>query len=130
MARFILIVGTLLLAAVAHGQTGVDWSKAEPVNIVMIDDRFIPDRLNLRHGVAYELHMENHGKDLHEFTAPEFLADSIVRDTGLLSNGGKEVVVQPGWAIDLFLVPVAAGTFPLTCADHDWDGMTGEIVVE
>ena len=62
----------------------------------MVDDRFEPDHLSFRHGVPYRLHMENHGKDLHEFTAPEFLADAIVRDPRVLANGGKEVVVQPG----------------------------------
>ena len=96
----------------------------------MVDDRFMPDRLNLRHGVPYQLHLENHGKDLHEFTAPEFFADAVVRDPALLANGGKEVVVQPGQGIVLYLMPHAAGTFRLICADHDWDGMVGEIVVE
>ena len=48
---------------------------------------FIPDRLTFRHGMPYQLHLENHGKDLHEFTAPEFLAAVIVRNPATLSNG-------------------------------------------
>ncbi len=96
----------------------------------MVDDRFVPDRLGFRHGVPYRLHLENHGKDLHEFTAPEFLANSVVRDRGLLANGGLEVVVQPGQTADVYLMPVKAGRFRLYCADHDWDGMVGEIDVE
>jgi plastocyanin len=74
--------------------------------------------------------LENRGKDLHEFTAPEFLADALVRDPGALANAGQEVVVQPGRVVDVYLVPMRAGTFRLTCADHDWDGMVGEIIVE
>jgi uncharacterized cupredoxin-like copper-binding protein len=129
MARPVLIVGALLLAVVARAQPGVDWSKAEPVNVMLVDNMFVPDRLTLRHGVPYALHLENHGKNLHEFTAPEFFADAIVRDPGLLANEGKEVVVQPGRAIVVYLLPVKQGTFQLICADHDWDGMVGEIVV-
>jgi uncharacterized cupredoxin-like copper-binding protein len=120
----------LVFARVAHAQPAVDWSKSEIFNLLMVDDRFVPDRLSFRHGVPYRLHMENHGKDLHEFTAPEFLADTVVRDPGVLANGGKEVVVQPSTAVDVFLLPVKAGTFRLYCADHDWDGMVGEIVVQ
>jgi uncharacterized cupredoxin-like copper-binding protein len=125
-----LIAGALLLVAGAQAQPGVDWSKSESVSVVMVDDRFMPDRLTLRHGVAYALHLENHGKDLHEFTAPEFFADAVVGDPAVLANAGKEVVVQPGQGVIVYLMPIAAGKFPLTCADHDWDGMVGEIVVD
>ena len=64
----------------------------------MVDNRFVPDRLTFKHGVPYQLHLENHGNDLHEFTAPEFFADAIVRDPSVLANGGKEVVVRAGLA--------------------------------
>ena len=47
-----------------------------------------------------------------------------------MTSSWQEVVVQPGQAVDVYLVPMRAGTFRLTCADHDWDGMVGEIVVE
>ena len=100
------------------------------MNVMLIDDRFVPDHLTFSHGVPYRLHLENHGKDLHEFTAPEFFAASIVRDQGLLANGGKEIVVQPGATADVDLEPLKPGTYDLVCADHDWDGMTGEITVK
>lgn len=130
MTRSILIAGALLLATVAHAQPAVDWDNAESVSLLMVDNRFVPDRLNLRHGVPYQVHLENHSADLHEFTAPEFLADAIVRNPELLANEGKEVVLRPGWAVDLYLMPIGPGTFRMICADHDWDGMVGEIVVE
>lgn len=130
MARFLVAVTVLLSAATAYAQPEVDWSKAEPISLLMVDDRFVPDRLTFRHGLPYQLHLENHGKDLHEFTAPEFLADAVVRDPRVLANDGKEVVVQPGQVVTVYLVPMRAGTFRLFCADHDWDGMVGEIVVE
>jgi len=100
------------------------------INVLLLDDKFVPDHLQLRHGVPYQLHMENRGRDLHEFTAPVFLTNSIVRDPNRMANGGREVVVQPGHAVDVYLMPTKQGTFRLVCADHDWDGMVGEIVVE
>lgn len=120
-----MIALLLLLAA-----SSVDWSHAQPMNVELVDNRFVPDHLTFRHGVAYRLHLENHGKEMHEFTAPEFFAASVVRDPGALANDGKEVVVQPGATADIYLEPLKAGTYSLICADHDWDGMVGQIMVQ
>jgi uncharacterized cupredoxin-like copper-binding protein len=133
--RVCIIAASILLLSGRHpvaqsAVAGVDWSHARPVNVLMVDDKFIPDRLTFRHGMPYQLHLENHGKDLHEFTAPEFLAAAIVRNPATLSNGGQEIVLQPGTSVDVDLVPIRPGAYRLTCADHDWDGMTGEITVE
>jgi uncharacterized cupredoxin-like copper-binding protein len=125
-----VVLGALLLAGSVHARGDAGWSTATPVDLLMVDDRFVPDRLKLRQGVAYQIHMENHGRDLHEFTAPEFLATAEIHNRGVLANEGKEVVVQPGQAVDLYLMPLKTGTFRLICADHDWDGMIGEIVVQ
>ncbi len=124
--RALLFAVPLLLAA----SPAVDWSHAQPMTVVMVDDVFQPDHLTFQHGTPYRLHLENHGKNLHEFTAPEFLAASIVRDPGQLANGGKEIVLQPGTSADVDLEPLKPGTYHLICADHDWDGMVGDIVVK
>jgi uncharacterized cupredoxin-like copper-binding protein len=124
------IAATLMVLATAQAQPAIDWSSSEPISVVMVDDNFVPERLTLQHGTAYALYLENRGTDLHEFTAPEFFADTVLRDPDLLANGGAEVVLQPGQGVVIYLMPVAAGTFRLTCADHDWDGMVGEIAVE
>jgi uncharacterized cupredoxin-like copper-binding protein len=130
MARWLPVVAAAVLAVTARAQPNVDWSKAETVSVLLVDNSFVPDALSFRHGVTYRLHLENHGKELHEFTAPEFLADSVVGNPDVLANGGKEVVVQPGQWVDVFLMPLQVGTFKLICADHDWDGMVGEITVK
>jgi uncharacterized cupredoxin-like copper-binding protein len=108
----------------------VDWSHVRPMNVVMVDSKFVPDRLTFHHGTAYRLHLENQGKDMHEFTAPAFLAAAIVRNPALLANGGEEFVLQPGTSVDTDLVPLKPGRYPLTCADHDWANMVGEITVD
>jgi uncharacterized cupredoxin-like copper-binding protein len=122
-----LLPAVLLLVAAAPD---VDWSKARPMAVVMVDDRFQPDHLTFEHGLPYRLHLDNRGKDLHEFTAPEFFAAARVRDPEQLSNEGEEVVVQPGASTDVYLEPLKPGTYRLTCADHDWDGMVGDITVK
>jgi uncharacterized cupredoxin-like copper-binding protein len=99
------------------------------MTVVMVDDRFIPDRIEFRAGVTYRLRLENHGKDMHEFTAPEFFNASRIANRRLLANGGKEMMVQPHETKQIELTPMKAGEYKLICADHDWDGMVGTIVV-
>jgi uncharacterized cupredoxin-like copper-binding protein len=106
------------------------WTKAEPMTVVMVDDRFEPDHLTFHAGKAYALTLENRGKDMHEFTAPEFLKAATVQDSKMLANGGTDVVVQPGKTVRIMLIAPPRGHYELTCADHDWDGMVGTISVD
>jgi uncharacterized cupredoxin-like copper-binding protein len=107
-------------------------ANAEPttVNVAMIDYKFQPDHLVLQHGVPYRLHLENHGKETHEFTAPVFFAASKIDNPDVLNRERSEVVMQPGDVKDLFVTPGPPGNYDLRCADHDWDGMTGGITVQ
>ena len=102
----------------------------QTVTVELVDDRFVPDHLTFHHGVAYRLHLENRGKDMHEFTAPEFFKAIKVGNPDALVPDGHEAVVAPGKSRDIDFVPVRTGHFPLTCADHDWDGMVGTIDVD
>jgi uncharacterized cupredoxin-like copper-binding protein len=106
------------------------WSHATPLTVVMADNAFQPDHLTLAAGQAYRLRLENHGKNLHEFSAPDFFKAATVRDKRQLANSGTEVVVQPGQATTILLIAPHGGNYKLTCADHDWDGMVGQISVE
>jgi uncharacterized cupredoxin-like copper-binding protein len=115
----------------AHRATAAtDWSKAQTVSVELVDYRFIPDRLVFRQGVAYRLHLENEGHELHEFTAPEFLKAVEIGNPEVVGSYGAEIVLQPGDKKDLLFLARAPGTYKLTCSDHDWEGMVGEIVVE
>jgi uncharacterized cupredoxin-like copper-binding protein len=118
----------LLLGVPSHAAD--PWSDARPITVVMVDNRFEPDHLTLKQGQAYELRLENHGKDMHEFTAPAFLKAATIKDKRLLANGGTDVVVQSGKSVQIFLIAPARGHYDLTCADHDWDGMVGSITVD
>lgn len=103
----------------------------EPVriNVTMADYQFSPDHLTFDHAVHYRLHLENRGKETHEFTAPTFFGAAKLDNPGALNREHTEVVVQPGESTDIFLTPGAPGTYDLRCGDHDWAGMIGGITV-
>ena len=103
---------------------------AEPLTVVMRDNRFEPNRIVLHAGQTYALHLENQGKELHEFTAPAFLKAATIPDKHLLSNAGTDIVVPAGKSVTIDLTAPGKGHYDLSCADHDWDGMAGSIVVE
>lgn len=108
----------------------LDWSKAETITIRMEEYRFVPDHLTLRRGIPYRLHLTNDGKEMHEFTAPEFFKAILVKNPIVLAPYGNQIVLQPHEDKDLFFVVQGLGIFAPTCADHDWAGMKATIIVE
>jgi uncharacterized cupredoxin-like copper-binding protein len=125
MARAFCVLGILLAASLAAAQP-----KPVMIQVLMVDYRFDPDHLTFEHDVHYQLHLENHGKETHEFTAPTFLATATIDNPDVLNREHTEVLVDPGESKDLFLTPHRPGTYDLRCADHDWNGMVGGITVK
>lgn len=125
-----MILGSHAHHLPAASAAKVDWSHAQFVTVQLVDDRFIPDVLRFRHGVPYHLHLENNGTSMHEFTAPEFFGAINVKSGDVLEPDHNELLLQPNEQKDLYFVAPGPGHYGLTCADHDWDGMTGEIIVE
>jgi uncharacterized cupredoxin-like copper-binding protein len=99
------------------------------IELGMTEYHFIPDHLTLRQGAPYRLVLDNRGAEVHEFTAPALIAASTIENPGILDASGKAVVVKPGERRALRFIAPAAGRYPFICADHDWAGMTGEIIV-
>jgi uncharacterized cupredoxin-like copper-binding protein len=130
--------GSLMALLALHCSVGVstlpvaaaDRSVPEDVTLVLSEYRFSPNHLVFRHGVPYRLLLENRGRELHEFTAPAFFQAITLEAPESLAPGGSEVVLGPGELKALVFMAAAAGRYPLSCADHDWAGMTGDIVVE
>ena len=83
--RRILLAGLLGPMIVSAGPAD-PWSSAQKLVVVLADNRFEPDHLTFRAGQAYELRLENHGKELHEFTARTFLKAATVRDQTLAAD--------------------------------------------
>jgi uncharacterized cupredoxin-like copper-binding protein len=134
----IAAIGAGCMVAISVPATGsrqniaaaADWSTAQPVNVVMTEYRFEPSALRFLRGVPYRLHLENHGAELHEFTAPAFFHAVELGNPGVLIREGREVELQPGEQKDVYLIPRHAGRYNLICADHDYYGMVGEITIE
>jgi uncharacterized cupredoxin-like copper-binding protein len=120
----------LTLAIPALGQAANPPPPAETLTVVMVDNRFQPDHLTFHAGQPYTLRLENHGKEMHEFTAQTFLKAATIADKSKMANGGTDVVIQPGSTVSIALVAPAKGHYDLICADHDWDGMIGGITVD
>src|SRR3974377_1731140 len=91
------------------------------------DYLFSADHLSLDHGVHYRLHLENRGKELHEFTAPTFFAAAKLDNPEALNREHTEVVVHPGQSKDIFFTPGAPGTYDLRSGAHDCGGMVSAI---
>jgi uncharacterized cupredoxin-like copper-binding protein len=123
-----IVLGSCLLALPAAAAT--DWSKAKTVTVVTSEYRFTPNKLVFQQGVVYRLHIENSGKELHEFTAPEFFKAVELRDAAPLNADKVEIEIHPGESKDLFFLAHQAGRYKLRCSDHDWAGMTGQITVK
>ena len=100
------------------------------LDLFMIDYAFIPDHLTFQHDIHYRLHMENHGKETHEVTAPTFFASADIDNPEVLNRERTEIVMQPGDTKDLYLTAHKPGTYDLRCSDHDWNGMVGGITVQ
>jgi uncharacterized cupredoxin-like copper-binding protein len=124
-------IALFVLAAAGLGAVAI---RAKPqtvtFDLLMIDYRFMPEHLTFRRDVHYRLHMENHGKETHEVTAPMFFASVDIDNPELLNRERTEVVMQPGDSKDLYFTAHNPGTYDLRCSDHDWNGMTGGITVE
>lgn len=111
------------------GAQAFDWSKAQNVTVVTVEYAFKPNSLTFHKGSVYRLHLDNKGKQEHEFTAPEFFKAIEMRDAKALDADHIEIVVQPGQHKDIYFVAKDPGSFKLICSDHDWAGMTGDITI-
>jgi uncharacterized cupredoxin-like copper-binding protein len=122
-ALMLIVLGMPAVAA-------ADGGAAHTVKVVAAEYRFSPAKLSFKRGITYRLHIENHGKEMHEFTAPEFFKAVKLQNAEALNADRTEIELPPGAAKDLFFVPQQSGHYPLRCSDHDWAGMTGEITVK
>ena len=106
------------------------WGADRVTDVVASEYRFTPNTLTFKRGAPYRLHLVNHGKEVHEFTAPDFFKAVELGNPTVLNADRTEIVLQPGEAKMLRFVAKAAGQYKLRCADHDWAGMTGQITVK
>jgi plastocyanin len=124
------MVTSVLTALVLSAVMLADSSNTVVVGLVAADYRFEPSELTFHVGTAYELHVENRGNNLHELTAPAFFQAVELKNPEVLNSERTELVLQPGEQKDVYFIAKRAGRYRYICADHDWAGMTGVMVVE
>jgi len=124
-------VTTAVSLAVIAPTSGLaaDWAGAQTVTVVTIEYAFKPKALTFQKGAAYRLHLDNQGREQHEFTAPEFFKAIQIRNPKVVNADLTEIVVEPGEQKDLYFVAKQPGSYKLICSDHDWAGMTGSITI-
>jgi uncharacterized cupredoxin-like copper-binding protein len=124
-----LMAATLVAARHSSAAAPADWSRAEGVDVRMVEYEFIPSALRLRREAPYRLHLVNAGKEGHDFTAGAFFAAVEVRNRDVLNNGAS-IYLRPGETADIYFIAHDPGLFAPRCADHDWAGMTATIVID
>ncbi len=127
-SRVALLIAMAVVVPLSHARA-TDWSKAQKITVATVEYAFQPASLTFHQGVAYRLHLDNKGKETHEFTAPDFFKAIDMRDAKALNADHTEIVLQPGQKKDLYFVAKQTGSYKLVCSDHDWAGMVGDITI-
>jgi uncharacterized cupredoxin-like copper-binding protein len=120
----------LLLVTLVAGASRALAVEPMTIKVVLAEYKFVPDHIGFQRGTRHRLHLENTGGELHEFTAAAFFKSADIENPEVMNADHTDVVLQPHESKDLVLVPLREGTFDLTCADHDWEGMVGKITVK
>ena len=110
--------------------TDVDWSSAQTVTVKLADFEFQPERVALKVRQPIKLVLVNTGSDVHDFSAPEFFSAVMYRPGSVVGPDGR-IEVAEGKSAEVDIVPIAEGTYDLTCTEflHALFGMTGKIEV-
>lgn len=116
-----------------------DWGAMKTVTVTMDEHSYTPQVMRLEAGQPYKIELKNLGDKDHYYTAPEFFRSVAWRK--LMVNRNAEIkvdyvvateVLKKTGQLDLYLVPVKKGTFPVYCTldDHRDKGMDAQIIVE
>jgi uncharacterized cupredoxin-like copper-binding protein len=119
----------------AGGQfAAADWTRAEPIDVVLTEFALKPSQIRLRADRSYRLHLENRGSSDHSFSAPGFFRAAALHDDPVAAEarGSGAIEIARGKSTEVYLRPLGVGTFPMECSHflHSNLGMTGDIVVE
>jgi uncharacterized cupredoxin-like copper-binding protein len=123
-------VGLSLCYLLSSAALTADASPPQKVTVTTVEYRFMPKTLRFQRGVPYQLRITNRGNEQHEFTAPDFFKTVDVANPDVLNADKTEIEIPPGATKTLNFTAKQAGHYDLRCSDHDWAGMTGQIIVK
>jgi hypothetical protein len=72
----------------------------------------------------------NDGTEIHDSTAPDYFKTIDLKDPRVVGSSGIGIPVNPHEQKDVEFVAHMPSHFGLICADHDWAGMTADILVD
>ncbi len=130
------IIGESYVENAAEFVSAADWDSMQTVTIEMDEFSFTPQALMFKVGQPYKLEIVNVGATKHYFTAEKFYR-SVAFRKAQTSEGEfkapyfKAIEVFPGDQVDLYFVPVIAGTYHSICTitGHAESGMDGHITI-
>lgn len=146
---FLTVLATLLVGTapafaydIANAKEWVDkadWKQMTTIRVNLGEHHYTPEDLRFKAGQAYKLELKNVGEKDHYFTAPEF--NKAVAWRKIMVNGQMEAkapyftafeVLKGGGQLDLYFVPVKAGSYEVYCTidDHREKGMEGKLTIE
>lgn len=124
------------VANAAQFVEAADWDAVEERTVELSEFAFAPKEMTLEAGKPYILKVVNKGDVKHEFTAGEFFRSVATRKAETAQSEVKvpfftEIEVFAGKTVEIYLVPLIAGTYKLVCEieGHFEAGMFGTITV-
>jgi plastocyanin len=130
--RATLLVAALLSGLCANVSVAAQSrTRAQPIDVILTDFAFTPQRLHLHQGQAYMLRFVNRGSGGHNFSSPAFFAAARMDPADAGAVAGGKVELGGNQSRTLRLVP-AAGSYAVTCTHflHAGFGMVGSITVD
>lgn len=116
---------------------GVDWNRAETVDLALTEYTFEPSSLSFREGKPYRLHLINRGDQTHDFASKPFshaiaAARLVAKDHTTPFPRLESIGVSPGDTKDLYFIPVRRGSYTFECEEllHSTFGMSGVARIE
>jgi plastocyanin len=64
------------------------------------------------------------------FPRRSFFKTIELKNPDVMGAYATRIVVRPHESQDMYFIATRTGSYELICADHDWAGMTGQIIVE
>lgn len=130
--RYLLLALALLALTSSARAAPPDWGTAQEIEIRLSNFAFTPEKIAMKSGEAYRLHLVNTANGGHNFDAAEFFTAAQVAPSDQAKVKKGTIELKSGESADIRLVAPAPGTYKLHCSHfmHATFGMTGAIVVQ
>ncbi len=118
--------------------SATNWETMKTIRVELGEYEYSFENLELEANQPYKLELVNVGEKKHYFTAPEFYKAIATRKVQSNQDGEIKapyftaIELMVGGQLDLYFVPVTAGSYEVFCTvkDHREDGMESMITIK